>query len=130
MQWNYICPRCGEWRMVEWSEREQERKCHRTGQAYAPPSPEQQHTAFVNTHEWPPQMEEAVIGAKGDICTAPQCQTHYQTLDHHIPYTKGGRTSVENLNPMCEKHNQEKSDKNPALWELECLVDQALKKRK
>ena len=130
MQWNYQCPRCGEWRVVDWVNRMDARKCHRTGQAYTPPSPAQQHNAFVDTHEWPAEMEEAVISAKGGVCTAPDCQTRYQTLDHHIPYAKGGRTSVENLNPMCNKHNQEKSDKNPSQWEAEHLIDQILKKIK
>lgn len=128
MQWNYSCPQCGEWRVVEWGDRIDVRKCHRTGQAYTPPSPAQQHEAFVDNREWPTEMEDAVVAMKGDICTAPDCKTRYQTLDHHIPHTKGGRTSVENLNPMCKKHNQEKSDKDPAQWKVEYLMDQVLKK--
>ena len=35
------------------------------------------------------------------------------TLDHHIPKSKGGPNTVENLNPMCYPCNQHKKDTHP-----------------
>ena len=130
MKWNYQCPRCGEWRLIEWDDRDKQHKCHRSGQAYTPPTPQQQPIAYVDTHNWPDEMEDAVVDLKGDICNAPGCQTKYQTLDHHVPHSKSGRTSVENLNPMCKKHNQEKSDKSPKKWNFDFLMDEILKSKK
>ena len=35
------------------------------------------------------------------------------TMDHHIPKSKGGPTSVDNLDPMCYPCNYAKADTSP-----------------
>lgn len=116
MNWHYKCPLCGEWRTVPWVEREQQRNCHQDGRTYYPPSPAKDHRAYVDTHDWPTEMEETVVAVRGSMCTVPNCNRQAQTLDHRVAWTKGGRTSVENLFPMCTKHNQEKGDQDYQSW--------------
>ncbi len=124
MMWNYRCPVCGEWRRADWQKRTQKHTCHKTKQSYLPPEPIHQHDAYVDTHEWPKEMEDVVAALKGNRCTAAGCNKPSETLDHHIPWSDGGRTSVENLNPMCNKHNQEKGDKDPNEWMLDRIFNE------
>lgn len=116
MKWNYKCPKCNEWRHIEWSKRSQSYTCHNTYQTYYPPTPSEQHDAFVDTHDWPNEMETVVVQEKGNKCTVPGCKKNYETLDHRIPFSKVGKTSVSNLFPMCEAHNQSKGDKDYVAW--------------
>lgn len=116
MIYNYICPGCGWWRIVGWRERAERRKCHLTGRLYVPPSPTYQHYAFVDSHEWPLEMEVAALAARGKSCTVPGCFRLASTLDHRIPWSKGGVTSVLNLHPMCEQHNLAKGDLPYDFW--------------
>jgi 5-methylcytosine-specific restriction endonuclease McrA len=123
MKWNYICPYCNEWRYVDWEKREGRFKCEKMNKTYVPPTPSDQEQAYVDTHEWPELMEEVVVGAKGLACTVPGCEAHYETLDHRIPFSRDGRTCVENLFPMCNEHNQSKGDKNYEVWLLARELD-------
>jgi hypothetical protein len=63
-------------------------------------------------------MENAVIKLRGTKCTVPGCGKDYETLDHREPYSDIGKTSVENLFPMCRAHNDLKGDENYFLWLL------------
>lgn len=63
-------------------------------------------------------MEQVVIETKGTTCTVPKCNKHYETLDHRLPFSKNGRTSVENLFPMCNEHNQSKGDTDYNVWAI------------
>ena len=118
MQWNYICPNCQKWHRVDWINRSNTFVCPNTQKNHIPPTPSQQVSAYVDTHEWPVEMENVVISLKGTNCTVPGCKKTYQTLDHRIPYAKGGKTSTENLFPMCDDHNQSKSDTDYSTWLL------------
>jgi 5-methylcytosine-specific restriction endonuclease McrA len=120
MKWKYRCPKCGEWRnAVDWEERGSGRECGACQATYVVPRPNEQPQAFVDTHHWPQEMENAVVAAKGRKCTAFGCTAAAQTLDHRVPFSKGGRTSVANLFPMCNACNQEKSDTPFAVWDAQ-----------
>jgi 5-methylcytosine-specific restriction endonuclease McrA len=118
MIWNYKCPICGQWRNCDWNERNNIKNCHIYKKDYNVPTPAQQNDAYVDTHNWPVEMEDVVIASKGSKCSAPDCVKDYETLDHRIPYSNGGRTSVDNLFPMCNECNQSKGDKNFLQWIL------------
>jgi 5-methylcytosine-specific restriction endonuclease McrA len=116
MKYNYVCPRCNQWREIEWADVDKTFQCHSTKQDYLPPRPAQQPGAFVDQHEWPSEMETAVIKMKGTKCCVPGCSKKYETLDHRIAWSKGGKTSVENLWPMCVEHNSSKGDTDWNTW--------------
>lgn len=116
MKWSYECPKCTQWGTIEWSDREKNFICHNCKESHTPVTPAQQHVAYVDTHPWPNEIENVVVGNKGNKCTVPGCNKNYETLDHRVPYSKGGKTSVSNLWPMCENHNQAKSDSDYATW--------------
>lgn len=116
MKWNYRCLICNDWRNIKWEDRKKTHKCHKNGKSYVVPIPNDQHDAYVNTHNWPKEMEDAVIKGKEKICTVPGCNKNYETLDHRIPYSMSGNTSVENLFPMCNNHNKSKGDKDYETW--------------
>lgn len=117
MIWHYVCPECGEWRRVEWADRNNSYICHKdTTKSYVPPTPKEQTAAYVDTHEWPQEIEDAVVYFKGLECTVPGCYHKAETLDHRVAWNNGGKTSVNNLFPMCNSHNQSKSDKVYEEW--------------
>lgn len=116
MKWNYICPKCKDWRHVEWADRESKHNCHKTKESYIPPTPAQQTSAYVDTHDWPKEMEKIVVTNKGNKCTVPGCKKNYETLDHRLAYSNDGKTSVDNLFPMCIEHNQSKNNSDYKTW--------------
>jgi hypothetical protein len=116
MKWNYICPKCKNWRNINWESRGSTYDCHKTKESYIPPTPSQQHYAYVDTHDWPKEMEAVVIDLKGGKCTVPGCYKDADTIDHRIAFINGGKTSVENLFPMCKDHNSSKGDKDYNAW--------------
>lgn len=116
MEWHYRCPICDEWRKIDWSKRFEARYCDNTESYYIPPSPSEQHDAYIDTHEWPDLMEYTVVTGKGNQCTVTGCTKVYETLDHRVPFSKGGKTSVDNLFPMCNDHNLSKGDSDYFTW--------------
>lgn len=117
MKWNYNCPKCNSPRTIEWAKREISHSCHQNNSlSYIPPTPAEQHSAHVDTHEWPSEMEKVVVALRGNKCTVPGCTKTANTLDHRVAYSKGGKTSVDNLYPMCTDHNQSKNDTDYATW--------------
>lgn len=99
-----------------WEKRDKLYSCNNCNRSHHPPSPDEQHDAYVDTHEWPVEMEEAVYRLKGTKCTVPGCDKDAETLDHRVAWSKDGRTSVENLFPMCEEHNNSKKDSDYQTW--------------
>jgi hypothetical protein len=97
-------------------EQDERFNCHACKTNHLPPKPSSQHDAFVDTHDWPSEMETAATNFKGKKCTVPGCGKNYETLDHRIAYSNHGKTSVENLYPMCKDHNQSKGDKDYYSW--------------
>jgi len=118
MDWTYFCRKCKQQITVAWSDRGNYQLCPNRSCAdvASPPAPADQHDAFVDTHNWPQEMEDVVVAEKGDRCTAPGCNATYETLDHRIPHSQNGPTSVDNLWPMCNHHNQSKGDTDYDTW--------------
>lgn len=116
MNWHYSCPICGIHGFVPWKDRESTFTCHSCKRHHKPPTPGEQPSAYVDTHEWPEAMAAEVVRRKGAACTVPGCTRRADTLDHRVAWSKGGRTSVANLFPMCTEHNQEKGDKDYETW--------------
>lgn len=120
MKWHYRCPICKHWRSIDWTRISSKFKCHKDeSKKYYPPRPKDQHDAYVDDHNWPEEMEKTVIALKGNKCTVPDCKKKFETLDHHVAWSKGGKTSVANLFPICNKHNQSKGDKDYEEWLFE-----------
>jgi hypothetical protein len=46
----------------------------------------------------------------------PGCRRPAQTLDHRVPFSGGGTTSVINLFPMCNEHNESKGNTPYEVW--------------
>ena len=116
MEWHYDCPRCGAPVYIDWMDRHVQHACHQTKRPYWPPGPAEQRDAYVDTHSWPVEMERVVLNLKGVRCTVPGCQHRYETLDHRVPWARGGPTSVNNLWPMCNEHNRSKGDTDYQSW--------------
>jgi hypothetical protein len=122
MKWFFRCPSCGHsdvW--VPWEEHGKILTCPNTHKPYRVPEPANQHAAYVDTHDWPVEMERVVRqvhGAPQGHCTVPGCIRRADTLDHRLAWSKGGNTSVLNLYPMCNQHNGEKGDTPYQLWLL------------
>jgi len=116
MKYWYKCPLCSVWGSVPWANRTKTFTCHACKRGHKPPTPRAQPSAYVDTHAWPDEMEQNVVASKGTTCTVPGCRKRYETLDHRVPYSKDGRTSVANLYPMCIQHNLEKGDKDYESW--------------
>ena len=116
MRWFYTCPSCGSLGLVLWREHGQFRNCHACLHLHVVPSPWSQLSAYVDSQDYPDEMAEVVIRLKGTRCTVPGCGKAAEVLDHRRPYSRGGRTSVENLFPMCELHNLQKGDQDYGTW--------------
>lgn len=116
MKWNYKCSICYSWGSIDWKDIDNTYTCHSCKKIHISPKPENQFFAFVDTREWPNEMEKTVINIKGNKCTVPGCKKDYGTLDHRIAFSQGGKTSVNNLFPMCIEHNQSKGDKDYSIW--------------
>lgn len=120
---NYRCLKCNKWRTIEWANREKILGCPDTKQDYVPPTPGQQNDAYVDTREWPNEMEQVVVSNKGRNCTVPGCNKAYETLDHRLAWSKGGKTSVKNLFPMCTVHNESKGDTAYYVWLVNRIIN-------
>ena len=47
-----------------------------------------------------------------DPCSVPGCTKPSESVDHVVPFSKGGKTHWTNLTGMCKYHNQKKSNKS------------------
>jgi len=56
----------------------------------------------------------AVLEANEGNCT--YCSRPSQTMDHVIPFARGGLDDLANLVPACISCNQQKSDRTPPVW--------------
>lgn len=116
MKWFFPCTACNEWHSFDWKDHGVESVCPTTKHIIIIPTPAIQLDGYVDTQEWPSEMEKVVVNLKGLMCTIPWCIKGYQTLDHRVPFSAGGRTSVDNLYPMCNEHNQSKGDADYHEW--------------
>ncbi len=116
MQWHYNCPECGRPLQVEWEHLRAERVCSHCHKHHFPPTPAEDHLAYVGSDRWPKEVEEAVLALRGDACSVPGCFHMYATLVHKKPESCGGRTSVDNLLPMCAHHARAKGQQDYTEW--------------
>ena len=116
MIWKFKCTVCKEWREIDWDRKDIRHTCHKTRESYYPPNPAEQHDAYLDSHDWTLDMEEIVVKFRGERCVVPGCIKHYETLDHRVPYSEGGKTSVKNLFPICFEHNDAKGDMDYDDW--------------
>lgn len=64
---------------------------------------------------YPKKLKVALIAAARGRCAEAGCDapTAWLEADHHIPWSKGGRTSTENAEARCRPHNLAKGDRMP-----------------
>ncbi len=116
MLWYYRCPSCGRELDIDWDFHREEAICNHCHQRHYPPTPGEDHTAYFSGDRWPPEMTDAVISLRGTTCSVPGCFQNYTTLAHRRPLAEGGRTSVENLIPLCAEHARLKGLRNYDEW--------------
>jgi hypothetical protein len=129
MQWNYNCPECQKPTSCEWSLREAEAVCRRCAKVHYPPTPHEDHYAYVDAVRWPPEMEEAVVSIRGAICAVPGCYGEHTTMVFRKPPSTGGQTSVENLLPVCARHATSKGNRPWDEWIVEAKQELASQKQ-
>jgi hypothetical protein len=129
MLWNYDCPECHKPTSVDWTQREAEAVCRRCARVHYPPTPHEDHYGYVDDAKWPPEMEEAVLSVRGAICAVPGCYGEHTTLVLRQPASSGGRTSVDNLRPVCERHAASKGNRPWDEWMAEVSKEQDIQKQ-
>jgi hypothetical protein len=127
MIWHYNCPECSQPTEVKWEWLEKEVICTSCGATHYPPTPHEDHYAYVDTNEWPSEIEEAVTALRGTVCAVPGCYHERETFVHRRPATLGGRTSVDNLLPMCKRHAESKTERDYDEWLAEVRQQEAEK---
>lgn len=129
MLWNYDCPECHKPTSVDWKLREAEATCRRCARVHYPPTPNEDHYAFVDDLKWPPEIEAAVLSIRGAICAVSGCYGEHTTLVFRQPPSAGGRTSVDNLVPVCARHAASKGDRPWDEWIVEARQELADQKK-
>jgi len=129
MLWNYTCPECHRPTSVDWKQRETETTCRRCERLHYPPTPHEDHYAYVDEVKWPPEIEEAVVALRGTVCAVPGCYHERTTLVFRQPASAGGQTSVDNLMPVCARHAASKGSKLWDEWLAEASKEQAAQKQ-
>lgn len=56
-----------------------------------------------------PVLYEVLVLLYGRQCALCGCRYNL-TIDHILPISRGGRTTIPNLQLLCERHNKEKND--------------------
>jgi 5-methylcytosine-specific restriction endonuclease McrA len=59
-----------------------------------------------------PHTKEYTKILRKDPCCIPGCKNPAETIDHVVPFSKGGKTHWSNLTGMCRTHNQKKAKKS------------------
>ncbi len=116
MVWHYKCPNCGAPMAVDWERHKLETVCPKCRTRHYPPTPDEDPYAFIVGPEWPPEMERVVVARRGSVCAVPGCFSSYNTLTFRKPLSRGGTISVDNLIPVCTKHDVEKGERDYDEW--------------
>ncbi|MFO7650723.1 MAG: HNH endonuclease signature motif containing protein [bacterium] len=116
MYWHYDCPDCGSPTYVDWEKLPHEAKCQRCGEHHYPPTPAEDHYAYVDEKQYPQDIHDVVLSLRGATCIVPGCYDEAASLAHKKPFRNGGRTSVDNLVPMCARHAQSKGEHEYDEW--------------
>ena len=126
MRWYFKCGHCGSPTSTEWTTRTHLKLCRECKRRFRPPTPASDRDAFVDGRDPPDEMRAIVLRLKGRQCTTPGCKRSWDALDHRIPFSKGGRTSVNNLWPMCNQHNESKGDADYLSWLVRMVANKKL----
>jgi len=116
MIWNYHCPQCGHARAVPWDEIALEVTCPDCNAVHFAPTPGLDHTAYIGSENWPQEMADEVVAMHGSACIVPGCYREHTTLVPRLPFTKGGRSSAENLVPACAQHASTRGEGDYNEW--------------
>lgn len=119
MTWHYNCPNCGQPLAVDWMRHREEVVCRKCRTRHYPPTPDEDHYAYISGLKWPPEMEQVVVARRGTTCVVPGCFSAYQTLCLRRPISLGGRICVDNLVPVCFQHAREKGERDFDEWVAE-----------
>lgn len=63
-----------------------------------------------------PAVRQAVIARDGFVCAYCSCEVAVPHLDHVVPWTRGGLSTVSNLVVSCRSCNAAKKDRTPQEW--------------
>lgn len=63
-----------------------------------------------------PEVRQAVIARDGFTCRYCGCDVDVPHLDHVIPFSRGGKTTIENLVVSCRSCNASKKDRDLSGW--------------
>src|SRR5512137_2366243 len=129
MLWNYDCPECHRPTSVDWKQREADAVCRRCAKTHYPPTPHEDHYAYVDDVKWPTEIEETVVSIRGAICCVPGCYGEHATLIYRVPPSAGGKTSVENLMPACKRHGDSRGSRPWDEWMAEARTEIANQKK-
>ena len=69
-------------------------------------------TAETNARDFTPAMAE-LVRLRDQTCTTPWCDAPIRHIDHSVPRTHGGPTSLTNARGTCQWCNQTKADQAP-----------------
>ncbi len=116
MLWHYHCPECGHQVEVQWEWLKETVNCPHCQASHYPATPGEDHSAYVDEEVWPQDIQEAVIALHGTTCAVPGCYSEYSKLVHRKSLSNGGRTSVDNLRPICARHAEMKGDQDYDEW--------------
>jgi 5-methylcytosine-specific restriction endonuclease McrA len=116
MKWHFRCPLCRKRLITDWENHGEENECIKCNKMRIVPAPNDQPFAFVDERQWPDEMGDFVYSSKGDTCIIKGCEDDDMTLDHILAWENEGKTSVQNLQPMCRSHNSSKGVKDFAVW--------------
>jgi len=116
MNYCYDCPECRQPVRIDWAWLKEEIVCPHCNTSHYPPTPSEDPSAYVDSEHWPKEMETIVIARHGTTCAAPGCYQEYTTLVHRQPWSRGGRTCVSNLLPMCAEHARAKGEADFDEW--------------
>lgn len=119
MRWHYHCPECKEPLDIDWEWLKEELTCPCCTQKHYPPTPSEDHFAYVSSEQPPRDMETAVVSLRGTTCAAPGCFETYSSLVHRVATARGGHTCVDNLIPLCAAHILAKADRDYDEWAAE-----------
>lgn len=116
MKWRFKCPLCNDARETDWENHGKRVPCSACKKERTVPGPAQQPSAYVDQRDPPEEMKDVVFLVKGTSCVINGCKAGDITLDHIVAWDNNGRTSVDNLQPMCASHNSSKGAEDFASW--------------
>src|SRR5699024_1893217 len=75
---------------------------------YADPDAGQLVAVESRARSFPPALAR-LLRLAHQTCRAPHCDADIRQLDHIVPWSEGGATSLDNGNGLCAEHNQKEA---------------------